>query len=239
MITMKPTGLRARHRAATRLQSLRRAALIGLSPLLLVALTACARSDGGQAGAPERQTATTAAAQEHRAVAIFAGGCFWCMEPPFDKLPGVFSTTSGYVGGHVANPTYEQVSAGGTGHAEAVQVEYDPGKVSYAKLLDVFWHNIDPVAVDRQFCDAGAQYRSAIFPVDDEQRRLAEASKQKWQSSGRFDRPIATEIVAATMFYPAEDYHQDYYEKNPVRYKFYRFSCGRDGRLEEVWGAAK
>ena len=212
-------------------------ALASLSPLLLVALSACARSDGAQTRAPEAKAAKVATSQDHRATAIFAGGCFWCMEPPFDKLPGVLSTTSGYVGGHVANPTYKQVSAGGTGHAEAVMVEYDPAKVSYEKLLDVFWHNIDPVAVDRQFCDSGDQYRSAIFPIGDEQRRAAAASKLKWQSSGRFDRPIATEIVAATTFYPAEDYHQDYYEKNPVRYRYYRFSCGRDGRLDEVWGS--
>jgi peptide-methionine (S)-S-oxide reductase len=158
------------------------------------------------------------------------------MEPPFDKLPGVESTISGYIGGHVANPTYEQVSAGGTGHTEAVKVTYDSLQVSYAMLLEVFWRNIDPVAVDRQFCDVGDQYRSAIFPIGNEQLRLARESKKKWQDSGVFDRPIATEIVPAPMFYPAEEYHQDYYKKNPIRYKFYRSRCGRDRQLEEIWG---
>jgi peptide-methionine (S)-S-oxide reductase len=158
------------------------------------------------------------------------------MEPPFDKLPGVTSTISGYIGGKVANPTYKQVSAGGTGHAEVVRIEYDPTRISYSTLLDVFWHNIDPVAVNRQFCDVGDQYRSAIFTLDAEQQRLAESSKQELQASGRFDRPIATQIVPATTFYPAEDYHQDYYTKNPVRYKYYRYNCGRDRRLEQVWG---
>jgi len=170
------------------------------------------------------------------ATAIFAGGCFWCMQPPFDALPGVVSTTAGYTGGHVANPSYEQVSAGGTGHAESVLVRYDPSKVDYAKLLDVFWHNIDPFAVDAQFCDHGHQYRSAIFYENDEQRRLAEASKQKLERE--FGRPIATEIDPAGPFYPAEAYHQEYYKKNPIRYKFYRYHCGRDQRLAEVWGDA-
>lgn len=170
------------------------------------------------------------------AVAIFAGGCFWCMEPPFDKLPGVMSTTSGYIGGQVANPTYEQVSAGGTGHAEAVQVKYDPALISYPTLLDMFWRNIDPLAVNRQFCDVGDQYRSAIFTIGAEQQRLAEASKRKLQTSGRFNQPIATQVTAASRFYPAEDYHQNYYTKNPIRYKFYRFNCGRDQRLEQLWG---
>ena len=178
--------------------------------------------------------ARSAAPAEGEAVAIFAGGCFWCMEPPFDKLPGVISTTSGYTGGHTKSPTYEQTSAGGTGHAEAMQVRYNPGKVSYEKLLDVFWHNIDPFAVDRQFCDGGNQYRSGIFPANAKQRRLAEASKQTL--AARFKQPIATEITDATAFYPAEEYHQDYYKKNAVRYKFYRYNCGRDARLEEVWG---
>ncbi|MDQ3160013.1 MAG: peptide-methionine (S)-S-oxide reductase MsrA [Pseudomonadota bacterium] len=167
-------------------------------------------------------------------MAIFAGGCFWCMEPPFDALPGVISTTSGYTGGHTQNPTYEQTSAGDTGHTEAVEVRYDPAKVSYEKLLDVFWLNVDPFAVDRQFCDSGSQYRSGIFPANPEQRRSAEASKEKL--TARFNQAIATEITDATTFYPAEKYHQDYYQKNAVRYKFYRFNCGRDARLEAVWG---
>jgi peptide-methionine (S)-S-oxide reductase len=174
------------------------------------------------------------ASETKTAVAIFAGGCFWCMEHPFDELVGVVSTTSGYTGGHAANPTYEQVSAGGTGHAESVEVTYDPSKVSYEKLLDVFWRNIDPLAVDRQFCDVGNQYRSAIFYSTPEQQALAEASKQKVQAE--FDKPVATQIVAAGRFYPAEDYHQNYYEKNPIRYKFYRFNCGRDQRLQQLWG---
>ncbi len=169
-------------------------------------------------------------------IAIFAGGCFWCMEPPYDKLDGVLSTTSGYIGGQIPKPTYEQVSSGRSGHIEAIEVRYDPKKVDYAKLLDVFWRNIDPVAVNRQFCDAGPQYRSAIFPRTAEQRRLAEASLKALSDSARFDRPIATEIIPATTFYPAEDYHQDYYQKNPIRYRYYRSSCGRDGRLQELWG---
>ncbi|MEJ2182919.1 MAG: peptide-methionine (S)-S-oxide reductase MsrA [Nitrospirota bacterium] len=168
--------------------------------------------------------------------ATFAGGCFWCMQPPFDKVQGVLSTTAGYTGGQKDNPTYEEVSSGTTGHAEAVEIKYDPSKVSYEKLLDIFWHNIDPVARDRQFCDEGSQYRSAIFYHDEEQKRLAEKSKEELEHSGRFDRPIATQIVPAGKFWPAEEYHQDYYKKNPIRYKFYRFSCGRDRRLKEIWG---
>jgi len=169
-------------------------------------------------------------------IATFAGGCFWCMEPPYDKLDGVIATTSGYTDGHTVNPTYEDVCSGSTGHTEALQVTYDPERVSYDKLLDVFWHNIDPLARDRQFCDVGEQYRSGIFYHDDEQKRLAEASKQELEKSGRFKQPIATEIVPATTFYPAEEYHQDYYKKNPIRYKFYRFNCGREQRLKELWG---
>jgi len=169
------------------------------------------------------------------ATATFAGGCFWCMEPPFDKLDGVISTTSGYTGGHVKNPTYEQVSAGGTGHAEALQVVYDPAEISYAQLLEVFWRNIDPTVKDRQFCDVGNQYRTAIFYHDDEQKRLALESKQRLEKGGKLGA-IQTEIVPAGPFYPAEDYHQDYYKKNPIRYKYYRWSCGRDQRLEELWG---
>jgi peptide-methionine (S)-S-oxide reductase len=172
------------------------------------------------------------------AKATFAGGCFWCMEPPFEKLDGVVSVTSGYTGGHKKNPAYEEVSAGGTGHAESVEILYDPTKISYAQLLDVFWHNIDPTVKDRQFCDVGSQYRSAIFYHNEEQKRLAEQSKQKWLASERF-KSISTEIVAASTFYPAEDYHQDFYKKNPVRYKLYRSGCGRDRRLQELWGDSK
>ena len=176
------------------------------------------------------------AADAALAKATFAGGCFWCMEPPYDKLDGVVSTTSGYIGGRTQNPTYEAVSAGGTGHAEAVEIVYDPAKVSYAKLLDVFWRNIDPTVRNRQFCDVGDQYRSAIFYHDAEQKRLAEASKAALAKSKPFPQPIVTEIVAAGVFTQAEAYHQDYYVKNPVRYKFYRYRCGRDQRLEELWG---
>ncbi len=170
------------------------------------------------------------------AKATFAGGCFWCMEPPFDKLAGVISTTSGYTGGHKQDPTYKEVSAGSTGHAEAVEIVYDPAPISYAKLLEVFWHNIDPTTPNAQFCDKGTQYRSAIFYHDETQKRLAEESKQALEASKRFTVPIVTEIVPATVFYPAEEYHQDYYQKNPLRYKFYRYNCGRDQRLRELWG---
>ena len=178
-----------------------------------------------------------AAADAPRATATFAGGCFWCMQPPFESLLGVVSTTVGYTGGTVDHPTYEQVSEGETGHAESIQVVYDPTKIEYTKLLDVFWHNVDPLTKDAQFCDHGRQYRTAIFVQDDEQQRLAEASKNALEASKRFDRPIVTEIVRASTFWPAEDYHQRYHEKNPIRYKFYRWNCGRDQRLQEVWGA--
>ena len=167
--------------------------------------------------------------------ATFAGGCFWCLKEALDKVQGVISTTSGYTGGHKANPTYKEVSAGGTGHTESVQVTYDPSKVSYAALLQTFWHNIDPTTPDRQFCDKGAQYRSAIFYHDETQKRLAEESKQALEASKPFKEPIATEIVAAPRFYPAEEYHQNFYQKNPIRYKFYKFNCGRVQRLQELW----
>ena len=170
------------------------------------------------------------------AVATFAGGCFWCMEPPFDKLPGVVATISGYTGGTKTNPTYEEVSSGATGHAESVDVIYDPKKVTYEQLLDVYWHNVDPTVKDRQFCDGGTQYRTAIFYNDQEQRQAAEASKAALEKSKPFKAPIVTQIVMANTFYPAEDYHQDYYKKNPVRYQIYRSGCGRDARLKELWG---
>jgi peptide-methionine (S)-S-oxide reductase len=173
----------------------------------------------------------------NRAVATFAGGCFWCTEADFDKVPGVISTTSGYTGGGVANPSYTQVSAGGTGHAEAVEVVYDPYKVSYDELLSYYWRHVDPTVKNRQFCDVGEQYRTAIFVHDDEQRRLAEASKKKVEAE--LKQPIYTEIVPAGPFYKAEDYHQDFYQKNPTKYKFYRWNCGRDQRLEQLWGARK
>jgi len=183
-------------------------------------------------------TAFAQAYAQTRAVAIFAGGCFWCMEPPFDKVDGVVATTSGYTGGLKANPTYEQVSAGLTGHYEALQVDYDPTRVSYEKLLEVFWRNIDPLDASGQFCDKGSQYRAAIFVADDQQRALAEASKAALEKSGKLPGRIVTEILPAGVFYPAEAYHQDYYRKNPTAYSYYRWSCGRDRRLERLWGAS-
>ncbi|HXF92567.1 MAG TPA: peptide-methionine (S)-S-oxide reductase MsrA [Nitrospiraceae bacterium] len=170
------------------------------------------------------------------AKATFAGGCFWCMEEVFEAVDGVASVISGYTGGRQAHPTYEEVSAGGTGHAEAVEILFDPAKVSYEKLLQVFWRNIDPTTPDRQFCDTGHQYRSAIFYHDEMQRKQAEASKLAVEQTKPFEEPIVTEIVPASPFYPAEDYHQDFYRKNPIRYKFYKFNCGRAQRLAQLWG---
>ncbi len=171
-----------------------------------------------------------------RAVATFAGGCFWCMEGPFEKLRGVTSATSGYTGGPQKNPTYEQVSSGQTGHAEAVEIVFDPKVITYERLLDVFWHNIDPLSANGQFCDRGSQYRSAIFFHDEAQKRAAEASKAGIEASGRLKGRIVTQILAATPFYRAEDYHQDFYKTNRVRYQMYRMGCGRERRLKEVWG---
>jgi peptide-methionine (S)-S-oxide reductase len=199
--------------------------------MLAVAAVTLAAAAGALA-----QQESSVMAKDGQAVATFAGGCFWCMEPPYDKLDGVTATISGYTGGSKVDPTYEEVSAGGTGHTEAVEITYDPAKVSYEQLLEVFWRNVDPLDAGGQFCDRGSQYRTGIFVHDEEQRRLAEASKQALADSGRFEQPIVTEIEAAGDFYPAEDYHQDYYEKNPVRYKFYRWNCGRDARLAELWG---
>jgi len=179
---------------------------------------------------------TVSHAQSPIAKATFAGGCFWCMEGPFDKLDGVISTTSGYIGGKVKNPTYEAVSAGITGHTEAVEVVYDPKKVSYEKLLYVFWRNIDPTTKNRQFCDAGTQYRSGIFTHDGAQKLAADASKIALEKGKLFKGNIETEITVATTFYRAEDYHQDYYQKNPIRYAYYRNGCGRDQRLKQLWG---
>lgn len=187
---------------------------------LAMSLTLASPADAGEAA---------------RAVATFAGGCFWCMEPPFDKQEGVISTTSGYIGGKTRDPSYEEVSLGRTGHAEAVQVVYDPARISYESLLITFWHNVDPIARDRQFCDIGSQYRSAIFYHDETQKRLAEESKKTLEAL-RFRRPLATQVAAAGTFYPAEDYHQDYYLKNPLRYKYYRYNCGRDAVLDRIWG---
>lgn len=175
-------------------------------------------------------------AGDMREVAIFAGGCFWCMEGPFDELPGVVETTSGYTGGEEVDPTYEEVSSGRTGHAEAVRVIYDPTEISYEELLDVYWVNTDPTTADRQFCDRGRQYRPAIFPVNPEQERLARATKREIEESGRLPGPVVTEIERAGPFYPAEEYHQDFYRKNPIRYRTYRLGCGRDALLRELWG---
>lgn len=204
------------------------AAILGVL-LSLFAMTACAGPANDPATPPVAHKDMTESA-------IFAGGCFWCMEPPFDKLAGVISTTSGYTGGKLADPSYEQVSAGNTGHAEAIKIVFDPAKVSYKKLLDVFWHNVDPFVIDQQFCDHGDQYRTAIFTQGPEQMRLAEESKKALETSGRFSQSIVTQVVPASTFYPAEGYHQNYYQKNPVRYKYYRYSCGRDARLEQIWG---
>jgi peptide-methionine (S)-S-oxide reductase len=187
-------------------------------------------------GAWSLQSTSQAAADAAIGKAYFAGGCFWCMEEAFEKVEGVLSATSGYMGGTVANPSYEEVSAGRTGHAESVEVVYDPAKVSYQKLLDAFWRNVDPITPNAQFCDHGSQYRSAIFFQTDEEKRAVDTSKQAIEQSKRFTEPIVTQIVMAPQFYPAEEYHQDFYKKNPVRYKFYKYSCGRAQRLEELWG---
>ena len=190
---------------------------------------ALAGEAGKGAGAPARKLER----------ATFAGGCFWCMEPPFEKLKGVDAVISGYTGGHTENPKYGEVTSGTTGHAEAVEVHYDPAQTTYAELLDVFWRNIDPTTKDRQFVDTGSQYRTAIFYHSEEQKRLAEDSKKKLDASGRFGKPIVTEILPAGKFYPAEEYHQDYYKKSATRYKFYRFNSGRDQYLERIWGKEK
>lgn len=206
--------------------------LIAIALTLGMTVSACGAADSGAAPGADAD----APAADGLAKATFAGGCFWCMEKPFDDLDGVVSTTSGYIAGHQENPTYRQVSSGQTGHTEAVEIVFDPSEVTFSELLDVFWRNIDPVAVNRQFCDAGSQYRSGIYFHDAEQQRLAEGTREALASSGRFDQPIATEIQQATIFYPAEEYHQDYYKKNPLRYNMYRNGCGRDRRLQQLWG---
>jgi peptide-methionine (S)-S-oxide reductase len=205
--------------------------------ILTVAIILAAIAAATHPHAAEAPAARAGSGQpmDGREKATFAGGCFWCMEPPFDELPGVISTTSGYTGGQKKNPTYEEVSGGGTGHTESVEVLFDPAKVTYRQLLDVFWKNIDPITPDRQFCDVGSQYRSAIFYHSEEQKSLALATKKAIADSGRFKQPIVTEIVAAAPFYRAEEYHQDYYKKNPIRFKYYKFGCGREKRLEQLW----
>ncbi|MEO6362185.1 MAG: peptide-methionine (S)-S-oxide reductase MsrA [Caldimonas sp.] len=211
--------------------------MIGAGPArrLLAAALLCTSAGAAMAQTSASAAPTTATAST--AKAVFAGGCFWCVESDFDKVDGVLSTTSGYTGGNVANPTYEQVSAKRTGHAEAVEIVFDPRKVSYEKLVEHFWRTIDPTTKDRQFCDAGSPYRSAIFAQDAEQLRVAQASKAALEKSKPFKEPIVTEVVSGGPFYPAEAYHQDYYKKNPVRYNYYRLTCGRDARVKELWGS--
>ena len=204
---------------------------LNIALLILAVFAAC-----GQSRAQAASVASNDRTEPVVGVATFAGGCFWCTESDFDKIPGVISTTSGYIGGTVINPTYEQVSAGKTGHVEAVQVHFDPAKTNFAKLLAAYWPTIDPLTPNRQFCDHGTQYRSVIFYHNADQQQQAEASKARLASSGRFTQPIVTEILPATVFYPAEEYHQDFHTKNPIRYKYYRYSCGRDDHLKQVWG---
>ena len=206
--------------------------LLASAALILGGLLAACEPTAAQAPQPEVSKPTV----EDSGVAIFAGGCFWCTEADFDKVPGVIETTSGYIGGHVDNPTYEQVSAGNSGHIEAVRVRFDPSKTNYAKLLEAFWPTIDPITANAQFCDRGSQYRSAIFYSNPEEQKLAAASKDALEKSGRLPAPVVTEILAASTFYSAEDYHQDYYLRNPLRYNYYRDGCGRDQRLEQLWG---
>ena len=205
---------------------------LSIALLILAVFAAC-----GQSMAQNTPVAPNKKIEPVVGIATFAGGCFWCTEADFDKIPGVISTTSGYVGGTVINPTYEQVSAGKTGHVEAVQVRFDPAKTNFAKLLAAYWQTIDPLTPNRQFCDSGTQYRSVIFYHNADQRQQAETSRATLVSSGRFTQPIATELVPATEFYPAEEYHQDFHTKNPIRYKYYRYTCGRDARLKQIWGS--
>lgn len=206
--------------------------------LAAVVLLSGGLASAQQAAVPSTASPGSASPPMQTATAIFAGGCFWCVEADFEKFPGVLAAESGYIGGSTENPTYRQISDGRTGHAEAVRITYDPAKVGYPSLLEHFWRNIDPTVKDRQFCDTGNQYRSAIFYENEAQRKAAEDSKVALEKSGRF-KQIHTEIVAATKFYPAEAYHQDYYKKNPTRYRYYRGSCGRDNRLKELWGSAR
>ncbi|HEV3459113.1 MAG TPA: peptide-methionine (S)-S-oxide reductase MsrA [Thermoanaerobaculia bacterium] len=209
---------------------------LGLAVLLLC----CSRGESGAVkaavGAQPAPGAAPAAPTVQAATATFAGGCFWCMQPAYDHVPGVLSTTVGYTGGHLPNPTYEQVGSGGTGHRESIEVTYDPAKVTYDRLLTIFWHNIDPTDNAGQFCDHGEQYRSAIFYHDAAQRQAAEAAKKAIAAAGRIKEPIVTDILPASKFYPAEGYHQKYYVKSALQYKFYRFNCGRDRRLSQLWG---
>ena len=202
--------------------------LTGLAATALLLLGSIGFAAGAQPAKPADSTTATA-------TAVFAGGCFWCLEADFDKLSGVIATESGYTGGKTPNPTYHQVGAGGTGHTEAVRVSYDPAKLNYQKLVDYFWRHIDPTVKDRQFCDIGSQYRSAIYWQNEAERKIVEASRDALLKSGKLPQ-VLTEIAAASAFYPAEEYHQDYYKKNPIRYAYYRRGCGRDARVREIWG---
>jgi len=215
---------------------LKRVSVVLGGAVVFTMFAACGQIDAQKISAQNMTTVDSQLADSEIGIVTFAGGCFWCTEADFDKLPGVISTTSGFIGGAIINPTYKQVSSGKTGHIEAVQVRFDPAKTNFAKLLSAYWPTIDPLTPNRQFCDRGLQYRSAIFYHDSDQKKQAEASKAKLVASSRFSQSIVTEIWPATVFYPAEEYHQDYYIKNPIRYAFYRSGCGRDGRLEEVWG---
>jgi methionine-S-sulfoxide reductase len=206
--------------------------------VVLSIVLAAAVALAGASSAEEPAPPVAGKDKDGLAVATFAAGCFWCVESDFDKVDGVVETISGYTGGHTANPTYGEVGQGGTGHAEAVQLRYDPQQVTYERLLDHYWHNVDLVDGKGQFCDRGDQYRPVIFTHSEEQRRLAEESRARLERSGRFKQPIAVEIRPASAFSPAEDYHQGYYTKNPLKYKFYRYNCGRDRRLAELWGEA-
>lgn len=205
-----------------------RPGLIGLIATISLLLSSVSFAAGAASKKPNDTAMVTA-------TAIFAGGCFWCIEADFEKLPGVLGAESGYTAGRAANPTYEQVSAGGTGHTEAIRVSYDPAKVSYRQLVDYFWRHIDPTVKDRQFCDVGTQYRSGIYWQNEAERKIAEASRDALLQSGKLPQ-IHTEVIAASAFYPAEEYHQDYYKKNPIRYAYYRRGCGRDARVREIWG---
>jgi peptide-methionine (S)-S-oxide reductase len=202
------------------------------------ALVACGPSQPTQSRAAAPSAPAAVQAEGPTAKAVFAGGCFWCVEADFDKVPGVLSTTSGYTGGKTANPSYQEVSSNMTGHAEVVEIVFDPTKVDYAQLVEHFWRTIDPTTKDRQFCDVGSPYRTAIFAQDAAQLRIAQASRAALEKSKPFQAPIVTEVVTADTFYPAEEYHQDYYRKNPVRYNYYRSGCGRDARLKQLWGEA-
>lgn len=197
--------------------------------LLFAALTIAGTGGSGL-------SAENSAGSGRTAKAYFAGGCFWCMEEAFEKVEGVIETVSGYMGGTVKNPSYEEVSSGRTGHAESVEVRYDPARVTYTQLLEAFWRNVDPITPNAQFCDHGSQYRAVIFYQGDEEKRLAEESKRAIEQSKRFAAPIVTQVTSASEFFPAEEYHQDFYKKNPIRYKYYKFSCGRAQRLEALWG---